>query len=163
MAYLTLIWQTSPIEHSDKASGASLLLAYCVHHCAQHYRLLILQVLQEKGLQHYWCSQCNVAKAVLPSVKHLDCSHEQKHFQQASHLRWRSFTVLGTKVAPFPLLMWGVAFTAWQFFLFLFLIHTRSWRSSGVLTLLIEWSSISSRGRLSGCCAGHLRFQMLQM
>jgi hypothetical protein len=29
-----------------------------------------------------------------------------------SFLRWRSFTVLGTKVAPFPWLMWGVAFTA---------------------------------------------------
>ena len=35
-----------------------------------------------------------------------------------SFSRWRSFTVLGTKVAPSPLLMWGMAFTACVVFLF---------------------------------------------
>ena len=35
--------------------------------------------------------------------------------------RWRSFTVLGTKVAPFPYLKWGVVSTACVAFLFLFI------------------------------------------
>jgi len=36
-----------------------------------------------------------------------------------SFSRWRSFTVTGTKVAPFPYLMWGVVFTACVVFSFL--------------------------------------------
>jgi len=36
--------------------------------------------------------------------------------------RWRSLAVLGTKVASFPKLMWGVVFTACTFFFF-FLFH----------------------------------------
>jgi hypothetical protein len=35
-----------------------------------------------------------------------------------SFSQWRSFTVLGTKVAPFPYFMWGVVFTACVVFLF---------------------------------------------
>ena len=42
-------------------------------------------------------------------------------------LRWRIFTVLGTKVAPFPYLMLGVAFTACVVFSFFFLFWSSVW------------------------------------
>ena len=46
------------------------------------------------------------------------CNPPDPHWFFLSFSRWRSFTVLGTKVAPFPWLMWGVAFTACVVFSF---------------------------------------------
>jgi len=40
------------------------------------------------------------------------CNLPDPHRCFLSFSRWRSFTVLGTKVAPFPYLTWGVVFTA---------------------------------------------------
>ena len=40
------------------------------------------------------------------------CNPLDPHWFSLPFSRWRSFTVLGTKVAPFPWLMWGVVFTA---------------------------------------------------
>jgi len=48
------------------------------------------------------------------------CNPPDPHWCFLSYSRWRSFTVLGTKEAPFPYLMWGVAFTACVVFLFSF-------------------------------------------
>ena len=48
------------------------------------------------------------------------CNPPDPHLFFTSFSRWRSFTVLGTKVAPVPYLMWGVIFTAYVVFLFLF-------------------------------------------
>jgi len=54
------------------------------------------------------------------------CNPPDPHYFFLSFSWWRSFTVLGTKVAPFPYLMRGVAFTAYVFFLFFFLSHNSS-------------------------------------
>ena len=46
------------------------------------------------------------------------CNPPDPHWFFLSFSRWRSFTVLGTKVALFSYLMWGVVFTACVVFLF---------------------------------------------
>jgi len=48
------------------------------------------------------------------------CNPLDPHWFFLSFLRWRSFTVLGTKVAPFPYLMWGVVFHCLRSFFFFF-------------------------------------------
>jgi hypothetical protein len=47
------------------------------------------------------------------------CNPLDPHWFFLSLLRWRSCTVLGTKVAPFFYLMWGVAFAACVAFSFI--------------------------------------------
>ena len=46
------------------------------------------------------------------------CNPPDPHWFFLSFSRWRSFTALGTKVAPFPYLMWEVVFTACVVILF---------------------------------------------
>jgi hypothetical protein len=50
------------------------------------------------------------------------CNPLDPHWFFLSFLRWRSFTVFGTKVALFPQLMWGVVLTACVVFPF-FLVN----------------------------------------
>jgi len=50
------------------------------------------------------------------------------HWLFLSFSRWRRFTVLGTKVAPFPYLVWEVAFTACVVFLYFFSYRILGWR-----------------------------------
>ena len=54
------------------------------------------------------------------------CNPLDPHWFFLSFSRWRSFTVLGTKVAPFPYLMWGVVFTACVVVLFFSCFHVSS-------------------------------------
>jgi len=48
------------------------------------------------------------------------CNPLDPHWFFLSYSQWRSFTVLGSKLAPFPYLIWGLAFTACVVFSFFF-------------------------------------------
>ena len=56
-------------------------------------------------------------------VSNQACNPLDPHKFFLSFSRWRSFTVPGTNVAPFPYLMWGVVFTACVVFSFSFFFH----------------------------------------
>ena len=61
-------------------------------------------------------TRCALSSTVINSqqepISGQACNPLDPHWFFLSFSRWRSFTVLGTKVAPFPYLMWGVIFTA---------------------------------------------------
>lgn len=64
-------------------------------------------------------------------------------------LRWRSLTVLGTKMVPFPYLMWGKVSNAWV----IFLLKIPGWWSSGYSRVLAHaLKHIDSSCGANLCC-----------
>ena len=72
-------------------------------------------------------TRCALSSAIINSLQEpvsgQACNPLDPHLFFLSFSRWKSFTVLGTKVAPFPYLMWGMVFTACVVYSFLFCVR----------------------------------------
>jgi hypothetical protein len=117
------VWiETSTIKLVSRGNAAVQFFGY------------IQQIHNEKGLTCWHSAECTehwmLGSHILSAIDGLIQSYTFKQKLQnlipispwffLSFLRWRSFAVLSTKVAPFPQLMWGVVFTASVVFSFSF-------------------------------------------